>query len=67
MTYTDLTDEDIDLAIAHMLTQGVHVEDVPRTQFGRRKAVEAYLRYEPIQPLSLDVRPWTPKNPTQPR
>lgn len=67
MPLPDLDNNDIDLALCHMVDSGLSRVDIPTTQYGRRYAVLAYLKFEQITPIFGYHRSWTPQHPTQPR
>lgn len=67
MPRPDLDDDAIDTLLTHMLETGALGMDLPATQYGRRCAVDAMLRYDQIRPLSVEIAPWTPRTPVQPR
>lgn len=62
-----LSDDDVDTCLQFMIDHGAGDMLLPATQYGRRCAVEAHLRYEAIVPVFVHQEPWAPKNPTQPR
>lgn len=67
MPRPDLDNDAIDTCLTHMLETGALGMDLPATQYGRRAAVDAMLRYDAVKPLAAEVQPWTPDHPTQPR
>lgn len=63
----DLSDDQIDQALAFMISHGAEDMLLPLTQYGRRIAVQAHLAYEAIPAVFGDGPVLVPKNPSQPR
>lgn len=63
----DLSDDEIDQALDYALGKSGGVEQLPRTQYGRRVAVASFLAYERTQPVHPGITPPTPFRPSQPR
>lgn len=62
-----LDSDTVDTFLQTMVDQGAPLSGIPSTQYGRRIAVEAFLRYNAIRPLLQEHKPWIPSTPTQPR
>ena len=62
-----MTDEEIDQTLSLMLKDGVTYNDIPRSQYGRRVAVDTMFKLERGHPIAYGVSVPTPYSPTQPR
>lgn len=62
-----LTDDEIDHCLLLMLKDGVTVNDIPRSQYGRRVAVDTMFKLERGHPVAYGVSVPTPYSPGQPR
>lgn len=67
MPLSHMDDTDIDHMLELMLKDGVTVNDIPRSQYGRRVAVDTMFKLERGQPIQYGVSVPTPYRVGQPR
>lgn len=58
-----MDDTDIDEALSQMLRDGVTINDIPRSQYGRRVAVDTMFKLERGTPIQFGVSVPTPYRP----
>lgn len=67
MPLSHMSDTEIDQCLALMIGNGVTVNDIPRSQYGRRVAVDTMFKLERGEPVQYGVSVPTPYSPGQPR